>query len=740
MREHGDKRAERLDRLWLAAFFTVSGFCSLVYEIVWLRLAMARFGVNTALVSIVLSVFMAGLGLGSWLAGRAARRLRARSADVDLRLYAACELLIGLGGLVAPAVLARGGAALARTDAAWGSAACFAASGAWIALALLPWCAAMGATIPLAMSAVGKAAPGEARRSFSFLYLANVLGAALGSVVAAFVLVELFGFRGTGWFAASLNAALALAAYGLSRRWARLGRGRRPAAPARARDAEHPPAARSALGLLFLTGFVSMGLEVVWTRQLIPYLGLHVYAFASLLALYLLSYELGSFVYRRSAAPRPDSALAWAVAGLCGSAALAAADPRLPLELDLGGGILRLYFIVAPFSVATGFLTPLLVDAYSSGEPEAAGKAYAANVAGCILGPLAASFALLPFLSERWSEAALLLVLLAGAAGARGRGGAGRGPLAAAAALALVLALFARDFASAIKPPTETLRDSGATVVAYGSAREEKRLFVNGIAMTRMQFVTKNMAHLPLAFSSSPPKSVLILCFGMGTTFRSALSWGVPTTVVELSPSVPKLFGYFHADGPELLKSPLARVVIDDGRRFLARTRERYDVITLDPAPPMQAAGNSLLYSREFYAAAKERLGAGGVLQQWYWEDAQDPYLLSSYLAAVKSSFRFVRTFNMGKGGLQILASDEPIPRLTARELAGRLPPAARADFLEWSPSGLDAEGQFAGILSLEIPVDVLLASLPPAPALSDDRPRNEYYLLRRAAAAFDSR
>ena len=59
---------------WYFGFFFVSGFCSILYEIVWVRLAMAQFGVTTALVSIVLSAFMVGLGLGSWGSGYLTRR------------------------------------------------------------------------------------------------------------------------------------------------------------------------------------------------------------------------------------------------------------------------------------------------------------------------------------------------------------------------------------------------------------------------------------------------------------------------------------------------------------------------------------------------------------------------------------------------------------------------------------------------------------------------------------------
>ena len=64
---------------WYFFFFFVSGFCSVLYELVWLRLSMAQFGVTTAMVSIVLSVFMAGMGLGSWASGK---WLRGRGADV----------------------------------------------------------------------------------------------------------------------------------------------------------------------------------------------------------------------------------------------------------------------------------------------------------------------------------------------------------------------------------------------------------------------------------------------------------------------------------------------------------------------------------------------------------------------------------------------------------------------------------------------------------------------------------
>jgi len=237
------------------------------------------------------------------------------------------------------------------------------------------------------------------------------------------------------------------------------------------------------------------------------------------------------------------------------------------------------------------------------------------------------------------------------------------------------------------------------------------------------------MAHMPLAFLDHPPQNALVVCFGMGTTFRSLLSWGIPATAVELVPSVPKLFGYYHPDGLQLLRSPLSRVVIDDGRRYLERTSGQYDVITIDPPPPVQAAGSSLLYSKEFYAIIQRRLRPGGILQQWLPNG--DAVVRASIARAVMESFPHVRVFRSVQGwGWHFLASNQPLPQRTAAELAGRLPANAARDLVEWDPDRTP-EVEFADILKKEVSLDQMIAEAPRAPALTDDHPENEYYALR---------
>jgi spermidine synthase len=234
---------------------------------------------------------------------------------------------------------------------------------------------------------------------------------------------------------------------------------------------------------------------------------------------------------------------------------------------------------------------------------------------------------------------------------------------------------------------------------------------------------------LPLAFLDKAPEKALVVCFGMGTTFRSMRSWGIRATAVDLVPSVPAVFGYFHSDGPEIVRSPLAEIVIDDGRRFLEGATEKYDVITLDPPPPIGAPTSSLLYSREFYEIAKRHLQPDGVMQVWL--PGGDAATQASIAKALKDSFPNARAFQSMEGwGLHFLASLQPLTTVRASVLASRLPRSAALDLVEWGPK-LTAVEQFETVLRREVPLDSLIAKAPRVPALTDNEPINEYFFLR---------
>jgi spermidine synthase len=159
----------------------------------------------------------------------------------------------------------------------------------------------------------------------------------------------------------------------------------------------------------------------------------------------------------------------------------------------------------------------------------------------------------------------------------------------------------------------------------------------------------------------------------MGTTFRSLRSWGIPVTAVELVPSIPRLFDYYHSKGQMILESPLSHVVIDDGRRYLERNTRQYDVITIDPPSPLEAAGLSLIYSAEFYDVEKRRLRPGGILQQWLTALDADAEVTAAVARSVRNSFPYVRTF-WDELGFHFLCSDRPIPNRTPTDLLRRMP------------------------------------------------------------------
>ncbi len=292
--------------------------------------------------------------------------------------------------------------------------------------------------------------------------------------------------------------------------------------------------------LLMAAGFTSMGVEIVWIRLFTPGLGTVVYAFSTVLAVYLVSTYIGSVAYRRGRLSRFISST-WLLGSIGPSILLPLliCDPRLPIVYPL-----RVLAIV-PFSLVVGFLSPMILDRTSQGDPTIAGKAYAINVLGCVLGPLVSGFLLLPAFGERFTLLALAIPWIAVSLVRTGDlleiperfrqlqslKTIGIGLVSAG------LVFGTNDFESQFSP-REVRRDSVATVTAAGSTRVEKNLLVNGVGVTGLTPVTKMIAHLPLAFMPRPPKSALVICFGMGTTHRSILSWGVQSTAVELVPSV----------------------------------------------------------------------------------------------------------------------------------------------------------------------------------------------------------
>jgi spermidine synthase len=703
--------------------FFISGFCSLLYEVEWTRLAFAHFGIITPVLSLVVSVFMLGLGVGSACGGSLSVWAYNRFHISPLLLYAAAEITVAIGAFAVPSlfhvseiVLLSSGAESSFTFLVL-SAICIIAS-------LLPWCLAMGATIPFMMSFGKGAGLFERNETFSFLYAANVVGAATGSITTALALIELLGLRGTYVLGAIGNLTIAVIAVivvmAVGDRTLRY--------PETASESASTPSCtrRWVAAVLFVTGFSSLGMEVCWTRDFTFELQTTIYAFAAILATYLVSTFSGSVMYRSAFSASLGFPIERLVVWLFPLSLLPVilSDPRYDSSVP------QTLLSIVPLCTLLGFLTPGLIDKFGHGDPTKAGRLYAINIAGSILGPLIAGYFLLPLFGLRWSIILLALPFVAIVfLVSRARQSRHIGAMSASVLVAAIAILFSRayDDADLYPKPNEVHTDYGASAVAYGTGLS-KQLLVNAIPVTALEDDTKVMAHLPMVLNGNA-RNVLDICFGMGTTFRSLSTWGAYTTAVDLSPSVLDSFGFFYSDAPKILSNPKNRIVADDGRRYLMRTTQRFDVITIDPPPPTEAAGSSLLYSVQFYEIAKRRLAPRGILAQW--TPRTEPRITEAILLALKQSFPYVAIFK-GNVGLHLLASDASFAIPSAKEFVRRMPPTAQRDLVEWE-AGKTPEDAARLILSKQIAASSILGPASDVPVLSDNRPYNEYFFLRRS-------
>jgi spermidine synthase len=278
--------------------------------------------------------------------------------------------------------------------------------------------------------------------------------------------------------------------------------------------------------------------------------------------------------------------------------------------------------------------------------------------------------------------------------------------------------------------PYRHVEEASGTTTAFsptGIGAMDKRLWVNGMGMTDLVMETKLMAHLPISLAENP-KDVLVICFGMGTTFRSASRHEqLNIWAVEMMPAVLQCFGFFHSDGPELFNRPNIHAVSDDGRNFLFVRPQQYDVITVDPAPPLYSAGTVNLYSREFFELCRSRLRPGGIMCLW---------VPPSNYSEVKMILRtFVDVFEhtsvwsgVNFRGLYLLGSQRPFQDVP--EKLGKLyeKPAIVADITEWGEE-CDRPEKFLELHIADGPD--LKSFLAETPMITDDHPYTEFPLWR---------
>lgn len=768
--------------MWLHWLFFLSGISGLVLQVVWVRQFGNVFGNTIHSASLVMAVFMLGLGAGGAAAGVWADRQRDDPSKRMLEAYGRAELLIGLGGAALAlswplleglsagmsrySIDARGWHELSVPSYLWRYALA--------ALLLTPITCLMGATLTFLIRHVVGTDLSAAGWRIGALYGANTAGAALGALLSDFAMVPALGLRGTQLAAAALNGiagagALLLVRGSRARTEPMISR----TGTAPATQDTGPGAVQLACVCLFLTGFTAMGMEIVWFRFLSATLGSYRAVFSLLLAVILAGLWVGAVL--GGAAERCLKRPALLLMGAQGlfafgtlrmlatfdpgavSAHLSAIPPGpdgetvalLPEVWALLRGILS---VVGWPALMMGCAYPLgnaIVQRTEERVGRRAGALYLANTVGAVAGSLSAGFVFLRLLGVQGTT--LLLVCLT-------------------APSLLALFLLAGEVSEERTPRVVALLSSGALVVAgvvswthlpprlllgitmaavpanervlvvreglnetlaiTETSLGERLLYTNGHPMSATAIGARRymqaFAHVPL-LQAEDPRRALLICFGVGNTLHALTLHSAlrEIHVAELSREILEHAEYFRATNQGALEDSRVSVFVNDGRQHLRMMPESsYDLVTLEP-PPITFAGVSALYSMEFYELVRSRLTPHGFATQW----------LPIYQVPSQAARGLVRAFidvfpdavllSGNRAELILMGTKSgALPPLSPRHLQERLDADAplRRDLL-----GIDLGHltELAGMFVAD--PEVLRQFAASVPALSDDRPLLEY-------------
>jgi len=686
--------------LVLFAVFVASGFAGLIYESIWTHYLKLFLGHAAYAQTLVLALFMGGMTLGAWAAGRRASRWP------NLLLgYALAEAAIGICALgfheAFQAVTAYGYDAM---QAAQSPAVATALKWGLSAALILPQSVLMGATFPLMSGALLRRMPGRAGNAVALLYFGNSFGGAAGVLVSGFVLLEALGLDGTMRLAGACNLAIALVAALLARA------GEVPMPVGERRAGRWSGLDRLLIGAALFTGLASFVYEIAWIRMLSMVLGASSHAFELMLAAFIVGLALGSLWIHRIIDRLRDPVLV--LAGVQVAMGLFAASTvvtygytfqamaALMAAVEKSGAGYALYnlgsfglvlAVMLPATVCAGMTLPLLsLLLVRRGHGEAStGAVYAANTAGAILGVGLAVHVGLPLVGLKGLLLAGCAVdILVGLALLASRGGGPRtlipaGAVAAGAAVLLAAlpsfdqvlmasGVFRRGtLVDADRSQVVDHRDGKTATIHLTRTATYLSIRTNGkpdasIALDRKQPATDDEVTtvlaglLPLLYR---PDATLAANIGLGAGLTTHVLLSTPqlerVDTLEIEQAMVDLAQAFRPVNERVYSDPRSRIHIDDAKTYFAASNTVYDIIVSEPSNPW-VSGVSGLFSKEFYRQAKRHLKPGGVLVQWVQLYEIAPSLVASVFNALEEEFGDYVVYAPNIGDILIVATLGP--------------------------------------------------------------------------------
>lgn len=638
----------------LAILFFMSGFPALIYQLIWQRALFRIFGVNIESVTIIVTAFMIGLGLGSLAGGFLSTRRWLKL----LPLLAVIEGLTGLFGFASLAIFDRIGMMTFGVPLPVMALVTF-------ALVLVPTLL-MGATLPVLVGHLARIS-GNMGRSVGYLYYVNTLGAGAACLVGAVLIFPFFGMQTAIYCAVATN--LLVAARALTVHWRGGNRGKLvemldPAASAAdvvARQAAPALSFPVVLGLAALGGFASLSYEIFFFR---------VQSFATGSSASAFAVTLGAFLVGIASGARDAGRLAGSDAGV----------PTRPVVIRLavacGAGLLYLPFLDATAGLPAisaalslllvylvarswGMVFPTLAHLGVRPDGQAGVKVawlYLANIFGAATGSVLTGFVLMDKLTLVEigevlfiiSLAATLLLVFALPAVRQRRGlstllacamAAGAFAMPQLAPLLLERLQFKNDPAGDV--PFVRVIENRSGIIAVDSKGD-----VWGHGMYDGRFNTDltedvNGIRRPYALSLFHPAPRKVLMIGLASGSWARVLASNPEvehlTIVEINPAYRDLV----ADAPQVksvIGDPKVDIIVDDGRRWLlAHPEARFDAVVSNTTWYYRANVTNLL-SREFLQLVDAHLRPGGI---FFWNTTDSARAQKTAYLGFPNALRF---------------------------------------------------------------------------------------------------
>lgn len=697
----------------LIAIFVFSGFAGLIYQSIWSHYLSLFLGNAAYAQALVLSLFMGGMAIGATLASKKIHRWK----NIILA-YAIIEAIIGLLGITFHFVFTNSFSIsfnyiipLLETPFSidiyrWSLGS----------ILIVPQTVLLGMTFPLMCSWFMRRFPGSKGHSLGSLYFANSIGAAVGVLCSAFILLPVIGLQGAITTAGILNLFIALIAYMFSRQKVTPTNQSEPKILNLTESKRPRKILAVVLVATFFSSAASFSYEIIFIRSLSLAVGSTLQAFEIMLASFIAGIAFGALWIRKRADGSVDPLkLAGWLQIFMGLTALLALVfyansftwvSYLIEALSTSGGGYQLFnigtaliaiFIMMPTAFFAGTTLPLFTVALlRNGHNESViGRVYAWNTTGAILGVFVAIHFLIPQLGLKLAmfvsatvDIAIGLIIIRNLVKARFDT---LKLIVTTTSCITLLALFALHVPFNLSNLSSGVFRSGdaslsserevffykdgktATVsVIFNTAANTVSIATNGKVDAAIQLSVNKppaldeptmilLGALPLAYNSDA-KNAAVIGFGSGLTTHTLLGSENLTSVdtIEIEQAMVQGASTFEHLVDRAFNDSRSNIIIDDAKSYFSGNKSKYDIIISEPSNPW-ISGVGSLFSTEFYSFIPKYLNENGIFIQWLQLYEIDDELVSSVLRALLPQFKDVHAYLSNSTDLIIIASNQKL-------------------------------------------------------------------------------